>query len=81
MKKQSLVALILLLSSVFSFSQKKDDNVSRKYKKAVAEARQIVEALKTKERIQGMSVAVAVDGDIVWAEGFGCGDVEKHVKA
>jgi CubicO group peptidase (beta-lactamase class C family) len=40
-----------------------------------------VRALMAKEAIPGMSVAVAVDGRIVWSEGFGFADLEQSVPA
>jgi CubicO group peptidase (beta-lactamase class C family) len=33
------------------------------------------------ENLPGLSVAVAVDGGIVWAEGFGWADVERRAPA
>jgi serine beta-lactamase-like protein LACTB len=33
----------------------------------------------TQQNLPGLSVAVGVDGDIVWAEGFGWADLENHV--
>jgi CubicO group peptidase (beta-lactamase class C family) len=46
---------------------------------AVAQARQIVRAGLTEQNLPGVSVAVGVDGGIVWAEGFGWADLEKRV--
>ncbi|HEX7181133.1 MAG TPA: serine hydrolase domain-containing protein [Thermoanaerobaculia bacterium] len=42
-------------------------------------ARQWSEALRTKVGSPGLSAAVAVDGKVVWAEGFGLADVENQV--
>jgi len=46
---------------------------------AVDQGRQIVRADLTEHNLPGVSVAVGVDGDIVWAEGFGCADLEKRI--
>ncbi len=46
---------------------------------AVEEARRIVVARMEEAGIPGMSAAVAVDGKVVWAEGFGYADVENRV--
>ena len=46
---------------------------------AVARGQQIVSAALTEKNLPGLSVAVAVGGDIVWAEGFGWADIEKRV--
>ena len=46
---------------------------------AAEQARQIVRASVTEQNLPGLSVAVGVGGDIVWAEGFGWADTEKRV--
>src|SRR5688572_14223946 len=46
---------------------------------AVAQARQLVRASIVAQNLPGLSVAVGVDGRIVWAEGFGWADVENRV--
>ncbi|HKI05616.1 MAG TPA: serine hydrolase domain-containing protein [Thermoanaerobaculia bacterium] len=43
------------------------------------QARRMMEELRTRVGSPGLSAAVAVDGKIVWAEGFGEADVEGHV--
>ena len=46
---------------------------------AVEQARQIVRASLAEENLPGLSVAVGIDGDIVWAEGFGFADLKTSV--
>ena len=46
---------------------------------AVEQGRQIVRAGLSEQNRPGLSVAVGVDGGIVWAEGFGWADLEKRV--
>ena len=43
---------------------------------AVGRARTIVRAVLSERNLPGLSVAVGVGGDLVWAEGFGWADVE-----
>ncbi len=43
------------------------------------QARQIVRAGLAEQNLPGVSVAVAADGEIVWAEGFGFADLENRV--
>ena len=43
------------------------------------QGRQIVRAGLTEQNLPGLSVAVGVGGEIVWAEGFGWADLEKRV--
>jgi CubicO group peptidase (beta-lactamase class C family) len=44
---------------------------------AVEEARRLARALLVEQNVPGLSVAVAVDGAVVWAEGFGYADVDR----
>ncbi len=46
---------------------------------AVAKARAVVLEIMKTHSIPGMSAAVAVNGKIVWSEGFGEADLENHV--
>ena len=52
---------------------------SRKWTDAVARGRQIMRAGLIQQNLPGLSVAVGVDGDIVWAEGFGWANLENQV--
>jgi CubicO group peptidase (beta-lactamase class C family) len=45
---------------------------------ALEQGRQIARAGVTEQNLPGISVAVGVGGDIVWAEGFGWADLEKR---
>jgi serine beta-lactamase-like protein LACTB len=49
---------------------------SDKYAGPVEESRRVACALVAGDNLPGLSVAVAVDGEIVWAEGFGWADVD-----
>jgi CubicO group peptidase (beta-lactamase class C family) len=51
----------------------------RQWADAVEQGRQIVRAGLTEQNLPGLSVAVGVGGDIVWAEGFGWADLENRV--
>ena len=51
---------------------------SGQYAGPVEESRRLARALAAGENLPGVSVAVAVDGEIVWAEGFGWADVERR---
>jgi len=46
---------------------------------AAEQGRELVRAALNEQNLPGLSVAVGVDGDIVWAEGFGWADLEKKV--
>ena len=47
---------------------------------AVDRAREIVRSGLAEQNLPGLSVAVGLNGDIVWAEGFGWADLESKVK-
>jgi CubicO group peptidase (beta-lactamase class C family) len=47
---------------------------------AVEQARQVARAGLAGQNLPGLSVAVGVRGDIVWAEGFGWADLEEQVR-
>jgi CubicO group peptidase (beta-lactamase class C family) len=51
---------------------------SERYAGPVEESRRLARALAAGDDLPGLSVAVAVDGEIVWAEGFGWADVESR---
>src|SRR5688500_18312315 len=46
---------------------------------AVEQARQIARAGVAAQNLPGLSVAVGIGGEIVWAEGFGFADLENRV--
>jgi serine beta-lactamase-like protein LACTB, mitochondrial len=50
---------------------------SGRYSGPLVQSRRLARALVVEENLPSLSVAVAVDGEIVWAEGFGWADV-KH---
>ncbi|HET9261801.1 MAG TPA: serine hydrolase domain-containing protein [Vicinamibacterales bacterium] len=52
---------------------------SRQWASAVERGRQFMRAGLAEQNLPGLSVAVGVDGDIVWAEGFGWADLENRV--
>ena len=53
---------------------------SPKWAAAVDKGRQLARAGLVHQNLPGLSVAVGVDGDIVWAEGFGWADLEKGMR-
>jgi serine beta-lactamase-like protein LACTB, mitochondrial len=53
---------------------------SRQWSDAVERGRHEARAALIEQNLPGLSVAVGVGGEIVWAEGFGWADLEKRVK-
>jgi CubicO group peptidase (beta-lactamase class C family) len=52
---------------------------SREWKNAVKRGRQIVRAGLAEQNLPGLSVAVGVGAELVWAEGFGWADLDNRV--
>ena len=52
---------------------------SPRWSGAIEQARQVARARLVAKNLPGLSVAVGVGGDIVWAEGFGWADIETRV--
>ena len=50
----------------------------RRWTDTVEQARQLVRTGITEQNLPGLSVAVGVGSDLVWAEGFGLADLEKR---
>jgi CubicO group peptidase (beta-lactamase class C family) len=50
-----------------------------KWAGAVEQGRQIVRATVAEQNLPGLSVAAGIDGDVVWAEGFGFADLKTSV--
>jgi len=82
MKTQTLfrgMIILLFCGSLFSCQQKTTDQTivrSVKYKKSVAEAYQKVGLFCTINYIPGLTVAVSIDNQLVWADGFGYSNYE-----
>ncbi|NIR46974.1 serine hydrolase [candidate division KSB1 bacterium] len=51
------------------------------YDEAIEKSRAFVSRMREVFKIPGLAVAVAIDGKIVWAEGFGYADLEKKTPA
>ncbi|QQS41933.1 MAG: beta-lactamase family protein [Acidobacteriota bacterium] len=52
---------------------------SPEYKGAIEKAESAANEILTDQKIPGLAFAVAIDGKIVWSQGFGSADVEKNV--
>ena len=55
-----------------------DEPPPAEYADAVERARLFVRALVVEENIPGLSLAVGIAGEIVWAEGFGWADIDER---
>lgn len=77
----SLLAFSLLASSSVTPAKLQAPGPSQAgpYADAVAKSRAAVREMLEREGVPGVGVAVAVGGEVVWAEGFGLSDLERRV--
>jgi len=50
-----------------------------KYQEAILEGHRLIDSLQQNQKIPGIDVAVSINGEIVWSEGFGFADLEHSV--
>lgn len=81
-----LHGLLVLLSMVFAAEPVAGQGTAQvlepraaPQQQAVDEARERVRELVAEHNLPGVSVAVGLDGELVWAEGFGWADLEQRV--
>ncbi len=55
------------------------ESPSAAYGETIETGRSLARALTADEKLPGLSLAVAVDGEIVWAEGFGWAELESGI--
>ncbi|MGH7453706.1 MAG: serine hydrolase domain-containing protein [bacterium] len=76
----AIAFVFLFFSGINAYSQSRATANSR-YKNAIAASRDAVRAMMKNSKVPGVSVAVAMKGEIVWNEGFGFVDLDKKVNA
>lgn len=75
----SLTAFLLTLPGTVRAQAAAEAPTDRRYVEAVQAGREVINAFMHEHGVPGMSVAVGVDGDIAWSEGFGFADLENRV--
>lgn len=77
------ITFFLLFSILFSCSQPTDPSVVRlrKYKKSIVEAYHEVGLFCATNHVPGLTIAVSVNNELVWSDGFGFSNVEFKVPA
>lgn len=72
---KALIAIAFAVSSCISgFAQ-----ITNHYEGAIARSRTVITDSMRAQNIPGLSIAVAVNGKVVWSEGFGLADLENQV--
>ena len=69
----SLLLTLITILYVSAYSQ-------TEYQKAIEASRKIIAGTMAKQNIPGLSFAVAVNGKIIWSEGFGFADLENQLR-
>lgn len=77
MMTKNLILLLLLCSILEVLGQTAGAN----YEEQILKARAYVDSLKQAQRIPAVSVAVGVNGRLVWSEAFGYADVKQSIPA
>jgi len=79
-RSKHFVQALLMLSFAICFAIATHPQTPKNYEQAITESRKMIEDTMAKQNIPGLSIAVAVDGELIWSEGFGFADLENHVR-
>lgn len=71
----------LAIMVLFGWWNETHAQAAERHAQAIATSRAAVRAMMQSSKAPGMSVAVAMNGEIVWSEAFGFADLEKKVRA
>lgn len=77
--RQCILAVLCALSLSAAWAQAPKTIASSAHQDAIARGRVVVDSLMKVSKTPGVSVAVGIDGQIVWSEGFGYADLEHRV--
>lgn len=81
MVKKTLLASLAIFAAAALPGRFANGQVPGRYRMAVEKSREIISKTIAAQNIPGLSVAVEIDGTIVWSEGFGFADLENNLKA
>ncbi|MEZ4946846.1 MAG: serine hydrolase domain-containing protein [Cyclobacteriaceae bacterium] len=76
MKLRVSIIFLFLIACCFGCS----NNNESEYRSAIEKSKQLLDSIRIAQQIPGIDAAVAIDGKIVWSEGFGYADLEHEVK-
>ncbi len=69
-----------LVGLIVVFCGHADSQTPGEYKNAIAKGKTIITDTMAKQKIPGLSIAVAVNGKIIWSEGFGVANLENQIR-
>jgi CubicO group peptidase (beta-lactamase class C family) len=70
------IGFVFLLLIIAFWGCQPVDQTSDIYSNAIQEGHRLLDSLQQAGKVPGIDVAVAIDGEIVWSEGFGFADLE-----
>lgn len=79
-RADKFITKLILLGLVICYSTFAYSQTSKDYANAIEKSRKIIAATMAKQNVPGLSIAVAVDGKIIWSEGFGFADLENNLR-
>lgn len=74
--KRAFILYFLLFISFLSCDQNEQNSEKSRFKNVIIESYRLIDSLQQCGKIPGIDVAVWVNGEIVWSEGFGFADLE-----
>jgi serine beta-lactamase-like protein LACTB, mitochondrial len=74
--KSKYILISLLLLSVLCCKSQEQTSSDTKYDQAIELGRQLMDSLLQTGLAPGMDIAISIDGNVVWSEGFGYADLE-----
>jgi len=79
MRKKIIIEFILLIGVMSILSVSAQDRPN--YSETIAKSREVIARSMEKEKFPGLSIAVGLNGNIIWSEAFGFSDLENDVHA
>lgn len=76
--KSPSILYILLIISFLGCNQYEQNSEKSNYEKAIVESRRLIDSLQQNGKIPGIDVALSINEEIVWSEGFGFADLEHN---
>lgn len=73
------IILILTVVNFLGFKSYGQHSKNSRYAKAIREGHRLIDSLRQKQNIPGIDVAVSINGEIVWSEGFGFADLQHRI--
>ena len=74
------ITLPLIALSLLALCSRCAQGPATGYATAINNSHQLLDSIRLAENVPGIDAAVAIDGKIVWSEGFGFADLENEVK-